>query len=70
MQERKKSVVIKLKPETGLQVHWWILNLRALRQKGKIKDPKSHLPARAIDLNGDAAGGDTKSNVKGGRCAV
>ena len=47
-------------PETGLQVHWWIFNLRALRQKGgKIKDPKINLPARALGLHEDAAGGDT-----------
>ena len=52
-QERKKSVVIKLEPETGIQVHWWILNLRALRQMGgEIKDPKNHLPVRALDLHG------------------
>ena len=71
-QDRKKDVVIKLEPETGLQVHWWILQLRALRQKGgKIKDPKNHLPARALDLHGDAAGGDTKSKVKGwGVCCL
>ena len=44
----------------------------ALRQKGgEIKDPKNHLPARALDLHGDAAGGDTKSKVKGwGVCCL
>ena len=33
-QERKQDVLIALEPETELQVYWWILNLRALRQEG------------------------------------
>ena len=65
-QERKQDVMIALKPETKIQVYWWVLNLRALRQRGgRIMDPMRHLPARALDVHGDAAGGDTKVKLKG-----
>ena len=64
-QEKKQDVMIALEPETRLQVYWRVLNLRALRQRGgRIMDPMSHLPARALDLHGDAAGGDTKDKLK------
>ena len=59
-QERQKSAVIKLKPETSLQLHWCVLNLRALSYEGaRIRDVKNHLGVRALDLNGDAVGGAT-----------
>ena len=71
-QEKKQDVMIALEPETKLQVYWWVLNLRALRQRGgRIMDPMSHLPARALDLHGDAAGGDTNDKRKGwGVCCL
>ena len=58
--------------ETKIQVYWWILNLRALSQRGgEIMDPMKHLPARALDVHGDAAGGDTLDKLKGwGVCCL
>ena len=71
-QEQKQEARIELKPETRIQVIWWILNLRVLGSKGgEIMDPKDHLPARALDLHGDAAGGDTSDKLKGwGVCCL
>ena len=71
-QEKKQEVIVALAPETRIQVYWWILNLRALSQRGgKIMDPREHLPARALDVHGDAAGGDTQDKLKGwGVCCL
>ena len=34
-------------------------------------DPREHLPARALDVHGDAAGGDTQDKLKGwGVCCL
>ena len=71
-QGKNQEVIVALEPETRIQVYWWILNLRALSQRGgKIMDPREHLPARALDVHGDAAGGDTLDKLKGwGVCCL
>ena len=70
--EQSLKARIELKPETKIQIIWWILNLRVLGSEGgEIMDPKAHLPARAVDLHGDAAGGATSDKLKGwGVCCL
>ena len=29
--DKKKSAILELREETKLQLHWWVLNLRALK---------------------------------------
>ena len=47
-----------LKPETAMQLYWWVLQLHAMSNEGaKIVDPKNHL--------GDAEEGATNNKGKG-----
>lgn len=62
---QKKNLVVKVSPELKRQMMFWFQMVRTCTGKSAIPDPDIELPAWALDVFTDAAGGSCSSQGRG-----